>query len=474
MRKFATLAGVATIGTAGAVAYLNRDKIVDGINEYFGNEEFDSLTIGGFNMQYGPYKISRISKDTTGLDPFRQDAILKFNKFCMGSKKAMEESKPKSNEVLGKIFGNDPTEYEKGLVECLNWKQDEESKGWFVDVGSTFATYFDPINHQLWTSALIDTTPQMAHDILGNRVDVMALVETSNGIENSKGEIIPHTDNLVKLVENLNEVGDSKKSNYQVATYAQFTNPAAKMFPQLDRGNAIIYNNVTTELCGCFTIDISSEKRGKVTTRRYPVCLFESKSSKNSKNSPVMVCAAHVSGYAHKDSLEGGNPKSVEVGDRELAHVLKVLTLGSMKWDDFERSNDVKVTVGDKSYELNDPELLKTLNDWKVLSDIPTVVIGDFNQDFNKNAFEYDHKYRFPTFVPHDSKEGTVATDFGFENGYSLAKKIHWTCGYDVAIDGFLTKNIKRAKLLSRAYDATHATSDHAPVYVRVGVSRKD
>lgn len=410
-----------------------------------------SLVIGGFNMQYGPYKISRIDKGTTGLDPVKKEKILTFNKYCMS--KVSEDAPLTPEQALQKIFGIEHSSvgntYEEGLVNCLRWSNTGGKST--VDVGETFKTYFDADNHELWTSAILDTTGQVAKEIIDTGVDIMALVETSAGIKNSKGDIIPHTDNLMKLIENLNK---SQDYNYTVASYAQFTNPAADTMPHLNRGNAIIYNTKTTKHLGTFVIDISSEKRGKVTTRRYPVCLF-------GQNGPeVLVCAAHVSGYAFKDGNKGGDSQNILVGDKELENVLKVLTRSS------EGSSDVSVTIGDKTFSSNSPSLTNELKAMGITTDLPTIVIGDFNQDFNKNTIQYPHTYRFPTFEQHEGE--TVASKYGFENGYSLAKRIHPTTGHNATIDGFLTKNIKNVTLLSKAYDPGNSTSDHSAVYAKL------
>jgi len=101
----------------------------------------------------------------------------------------------------------------------------------------------------------------------------------------------------------------------------------------------------------------------------------------------------------------------------------------------------------------------------KIAKDLPIIVLGDFNQDFNQYSFEYPHENRFPTFIPHEGE--TVASRFGFQNGYSLAQKIHPTTAY-ATIDGFLTKNIKSVSLLSKPFDQNNATSDHSAIYVKV------
>ena len=319
---------------------------------------------------------------------------------------------------------------------------------------STFATYFSADNHQLWTSTLIDMTPQVAKEILAKNVDIMALVETCGGIENSKGETIPHTDNLLTLIENLNKGQDPEKVQYRIATYAQFTNPAAETMPHLNRGNAIIYNLQRTLLYGSFTIEITSEKRGKKTVRRYPVCIFGS-----SQEPEIAVCAAHVSGYAWKDAAKDGDPENIKVGDRELEEVLKVLSL------DLTNSDSVTVSINGESYKPGDTEVTKFFTEMKV-KELPIVIGGDFNQDFNKYSIEYTHEYRFPTFIPHEGE--TVAKRYKFENGYTIAGKIHPTAERGISIDGFLFKGITKATLISDAYNPENATSDHGMVVMKV------
>ncbi|AYV76791.1 MAG: hypothetical protein Barrevirus1_13 [Barrevirus sp.] len=417
-----------------------------------------SLVIGAFNMQYGPYKISRIDKDTTGLDPIKKEKILTFNKYCMS--KVAEDAQLDQIQAGLKIFGNkdiDNDFYEMELINCLRWKQDKNGK-FIVDVAETFKTFFDPVNHQLWTSAIIDTTEEVSNDIRSYGTDIMALVETSAGIKNALGQTIPHTDNLTKLIENLNKDQVLKQVDYRIASYAQFTNPASESFAQLDRGNAIIYNAVNINLINSFTIEISAEKRGKVTTRRYPVCLFGPGTEPT-----IMVCAAHITGYSYQDTKKGGNPDNITIGDRELENVLRILS------QDFTETKDPKeitIDLNGHSYQLIDMNYSKVMKDMGVTKDLPIIVLGDFNQDFNKYTFEYPHEYRFPTFVPHEGT--TVASRYGFQNGYTLAQKIYQTTDFNATIDGFLIKNIKNVSLLSKPFDQNNATSDHSAIYVKV------
>jgi endonuclease/exonuclease/phosphatase family metal-dependent hydrolase len=419
----------------------------------------NKLTIGGFNMQYGPYKISRIDKDTIGIYSDIKAKILTFNKYCMA--KNTEKSPLTLEQSLFKIFGSksvvDSNSYEIGLCQCLKWKQDTSTKLWAIDVAETFKTYFDPVKHELWTSALIDMTPKVAADMINNKVDIMALVETSNGIKNANGDIIPHTDNLVKLLENLNNQNNALY-NYKIASYAQFTNPAADTMPQLNRGNAIIYNSVSVKLHNSFVIEISSEKRGKVTVRRYPVCIFGT-----SVEPTIMVVATHLSGYGFKDAQIGGDHQAITVGDRELENVLRIL---SQDFTVLKDPKEVTIAINGGTYQLDDFNYAKIMEDMKVTKTLPIIVIGDFNQDFNKYSIEYQHEYRFPTFVPHEGT--TVADRYGFQNGYNVAKQIHPTTGYGTTIDGFLTKNITDVTLVSKEYDSKNVTSDHSIVYVRV------
>jgi len=419
------------------------------ISSLFGKKAIETI-VGGFNMQYGPFKISRIEKNTTGLDREKQEKILKFNAYCTSQQQ--EEQPLESQQVLQKVFGTNG-DYEQGLVSCMRWVQDQKTGKWVVDVNKTFTTYFDPVNHQLWTSAIVDTTPQVAQEILAAGVNIMALVETSEGVRNAKGELIPHTDNLLRLVDKLNtDRGSLGKVDFAVASYAQITNPQAEIYPQLDRGSAIIYNKYETTLRGSFVIELTSEKNKKLTVRRYPVCVF-------GQNGPeIVVCAAHVSGYAFKDEKVGGNPQAIKVGDNELRDLLSVLS-------NTLPSETTTISVNNKSYKRDDPELQNILKSQNFNPQMPIVVIGDFNQDFNKYGIEYQHQYRFPTFIPHQGS--TVASDFGFQNGYSVAGKINSTTIHGATIDGFLVKNITKAELLSKPFDHANSTSDHSSVFVK-------
>lgn len=439
------------------------------------------LIIGGFNMQNGPYKISRIAADTTGLDSSKKAKILTFNKYCVS--KSVEDAPFDINQALNKIFGIDEKmlqtsdediSYEVQLIECLKWNETPENK-WVVDVGATFAKYFDPVKHHTWTSAIVDMTPEVAKEMEEHQVDIMALVETSNGVKNANGHIIPHTDNLVKLLENLQNI---KESDWRVAKYSQITNPAAETMPQLDRGCAIVYNANKISHLGTFVIEIESEKRKKVTVRRFPVCLF-GLSGFITSTPTHMVCAAHISGYAYSDSQsKKANPAGILVGDKELESILKIL---SGQYDSSEKN--VTIAINDKSYKLDDPQLEKLLKDMKVSTDLPTTVIGDFNQDFNKNSIQFAHEYRFDRFTPETQQPGdwstqtnllqqasstSIASRFGFQNGYILAKTIHPTTNYGATIDGFLTKNVSDVTLVSKPYDTKTSTSDHSAVYAKL------
>ena len=414
----------------GAYHYLKDSNIPD--TEYI---------IGALNMQHGPYKISRIAKDTPGLDIDKRATILTFNEYCV--KKNMLDSKPNAKDLYETIFGEDGklSDYKRELIECLVWK--EKDAKICVDIGQTFKKYFDPINNQLWSSAIVDNSEQIASDIIGNNVDIMALVEASNGNENSEGEIIPHTDNLTRLVVALNENPDV---DYKIASYAQFTNPVAESMPQLNRGNAIVFNTKTANLLDSFVIEVPIVKRGKKTVRRHPVCVF------GQDKPTVMVCAVHICGYSYKDATEAKKrPENLKVGDKELENVLKVLSNGEAP----EGSNVNIVNT-------NDSDLKKLLE-----SNIPIVVLGDFNPNFKESSsIEYKHKYRFPIFEKDESE--TIAGKYGFDSAYNVAKKIHSTYKDGRTIDGCLIKNVVKATIVSENYNPAKATSDHSAVYVKV------
>ena len=74
--------GAATIAAAG-VAYVAKS--------HFNNKTSNGLVIGGFNMQYGPYKISRIAPNTMGLDEARKNSTLTFNNYCMKKDNTFEK-----------------------------------------------------------------------------------------------------------------------------------------------------------------------------------------------------------------------------------------------------------------------------------------------------------------------------------------------------------------------------------------------
>ena len=85
-----------SVGAGAIIAGLTYKGIT-----YWQKDESYHPVIGGFNMQYGPYKISRIVPDTLGLDPSKKESILKFNNYCLETK--TEESPVGTKELLKKI-----------------------------------------------------------------------------------------------------------------------------------------------------------------------------------------------------------------------------------------------------------------------------------------------------------------------------------------------------------------------------------
>lgn len=442
---------VKAIGFSGLVAGLSYTSY------YLYNKKTGQhmLRCGVFNREHRPYKLSRPNKYTKGLDPEKKQAILALNEFCYKMSKIKFDVQHDTNWLLQQVFGDkEYTEYEKRLIEKVQWSIDKETNKFMIDSLATFSKFFDQNEHEVWTSAIINDTESIAKTILSFEPAVMGLIETSYGNNNKRGELIPHTNDLPEILHHLNKVTDN---GYSLALYAEFKNPEAEKWPQLNRGNAIIVNNNFVDVVGKFIINIVSMKRNNVTTRCYPVCLLKNKND----NSLFLFCTAHVTGYSFKDEEETGKPDTIKIGDNELESVLKVLNLEFSTKESDDKT--VKVMINDVEYAVSDESLPIVLKNMGFTKDIPVAMFGDFNQNFNEKTIKYNHNARFPTFVEHNGE--TVSGRHSFENGYKLAKKIFPTSSNGKTIDGFLTnKHITTANLLSSGYDGSNATSDHCPV----------